>query len=120
MKTLRLHLSIGLVTFLLTMVLVPTAGAQNNGDSTAPGGVPQTFKAKCQMCHGPDGSGNTPAGKKFGAKDLKSSEVQKNTDAELTAMINKGKDKMPAYGTKLQSSEIKELVAYIRQLAKGK
>lgn len=79
-----------------------------------------TYKAKCQMCHGADGKGNTPAGQKMGAHDFGSAEVQKMSDADLTQIMEKGKGKMPAYAGKLKDSEIKELVAYVRGLGKGK
>jgi mono/diheme cytochrome c family protein len=79
-----------------------------------------TFKAKCAMCHGADGKASTPAGQKMGAHDFASPEVQKASDAELAETITKGKNKMPAYGGKLKDSEIKELVAYVRQLGKAK
>jgi mono/diheme cytochrome c family protein len=76
------------------------------------------FKSKCVMCHGEDGSGNTPSGKALKAKDLRSDEVQKNSDAELTEVVTKGRNKMPAFGQKLKSDQIQQLVAYIRHLGK--
>jgi len=79
-----------------------------------------TYKAKCAMCHGADGKAETPAGKKMGAHDFASPEVQKMSDADLTQAIEKGKNKMPAYAGKLKDSEVKELVAYVRGLGKGK
>ncbi len=79
-----------------------------------------TFKTKCAMCHGTDGKGETPAGKKMGAHDFASPEVQKESDAELAGIVGKGKNKMPAYEKTLKPEEIKDLVTYIRQLAKGK
>ena len=79
-----------------------------------------TYKAKCVMCHGADGKGETPAGKKMGAHDFASPEVQKMSDAELTQALEKGKNKMPGYAGKLKDSEIKDLVAYVRTLGKGK
>lgn len=78
------------------------------------------FKAKCAMCHGADGKGDTPVGKKMGVRDFTSAEVQKATDAELIATTTKGKNKMPAYGGKLSDGDIKDLIGYIRQLGKGK
>ncbi len=39
-------------------------------------------------------------------------------DAQLTRLITKGKGKMPAYGGKLKDTEIKDLVTYVRSLAK--
>jgi cytochrome c6 len=76
-----------------------------------------TFKSKCAMCHGADGAGTTPMGKKLKLKDLRSAEVQKKTDAELTTSINDGKVPMPAYGKTLSKEEIQGLVAYVRSIA---
>jgi mono/diheme cytochrome c family protein len=75
------------------------------------------FKSRCAMCHGEDGTGSS-IGKKMGAPDLTSVDVQKMSDAELTDVITNGKNKMPAYGKALTSEEIKGLVAYIRTLKK--
>ena len=84
--------------------------------SLADGGA--DFKAKCAMCHGPDGKGDTVMGKKFGLKDLGSAEVQKMSDADLTSTITNGKDKMPAYKGKLTDAQISDLVKYVRTLKK--
>jgi mono/diheme cytochrome c family protein len=46
--------------------------------------------------------------------------VQKQTDAELTATITNGKNKMPAYKGKLDDAQIKQLVGFVRELAKKK
>lgn len=72
-----------------------------------------TYKAKCAVCHGADGKGG-----KMGTRDFASPEVQKETDAQLVDAITKGRGKMPSYDGKLKDSEIKDLVAYIRGLAK--
>jgi cytochrome c6 len=77
-------------------------------------GSADLFKAKCAMCHGADGAGK-PAMK---TRDFSSADVQKQTDAELTAIITKGKNKMPAYETKLTKEQIAGLVAHIRTFAK--
>lgn len=79
-----------------------------------------TYKAKCAMCHGADGKGDTPVGKKMGIHDFAAPEVQKMSDEELITVTTKGKNKMPAYEKKLSDAEIKDVVSYIRQLAKGK
>jgi|1185.fasta_scaffold170997_1 mono/diheme cytochrome c family protein len=49
------------------------------------------FHANCMMCHGSDASGNTAIGKQNKIKDLKSPEVQKQSDAKLAEIISKGK-----------------------------
>lgn len=76
------------------------------------------FKSKCALCHGEDASGATPTGRALKAKDLRSEEVQKNSDAVLTEVITKGRNKMPAFGQKLKPDQIQQLVTYIRRLAK--
>jgi mono/diheme cytochrome c family protein len=76
------------------------------------------FKSKCVMCHGEDGSGNTPSGKALKAKDLRSEETQKKSDAEIAEVITKGRNKMPAFAQKLKPEQIQQLVAYVRQLPK--
>jgi mono/diheme cytochrome c family protein len=86
--------------------------------TSALAGGPDTFKAKCAMCHGADGAGKAA----MGTKDLGSAEVQKQTDAQLTEIINNGKSdgkvKMPPYAGKLSADDIKGLVAFIRTLKK--
>jgi mono/diheme cytochrome c family protein len=78
------------------------------------------YKTKCAMCHAADGSGNVPMGQKTGAHDFRSPEIQKMTDAQLTEITTKGKNKMPGYDKKLTAEEIKGLVAYVRELGKKK
>ena len=72
------------------------------------------YKANCNTCHGPTGAGDTPAGKMMKAKPLGGADVQKLSDAEITATITNGKGKMPAFGKKLSADDIKALVAYVR------
>jgi mono/diheme cytochrome c family protein len=76
------------------------------------------YKAKCASCHGADGTGATPVGKATKARDFCSDEVKKETDEEWTAIIVKGKNKMPAYDKKLTDAEIKDVVTHIRGLCK--
>jgi cytochrome c6 len=76
------------------------------------------FKAKCAGCHGPDGKGDTAAGKAVGAHDFASPDVQKMSDADLAGIISMGKNKMPAYAKTLKDADIKGLVAYVRSLGK--
>lgn len=77
-----------------------------------------TYKAKCQMCHAADGTASTPAGQKMGTRSFKDPAVVKQSDAEMLAAIEKGKNKMPAYAGKLSPADMQALVAYIRTLQK--
>ena len=94
----------------LLVVCAGSARGQNSGEAL--------FKTKCAACHGPDGKGAVPMGKTLGAKDLSSAEVQKQSDPQLTEVVTKGKNKMPAYDGKLSKEQIAQLVAYIRDLGK--
>ena len=76
------------------------------------------YKTKCAGCHAANGAGDTAAGKALKVRDLRSPDVQKQSDAELTAIITDGKNKMPAYKGKLDDGQIKSLVGYVRELAK--
>jgi mono/diheme cytochrome c family protein len=77
-----------------------------------------TYKTKCAACHGADGKGETSIGKTNEIRDLSSADVQQQSDADLTGIITTGKGKMPAYGKSLKPDQVKELVTYIRSLAK--
>ena len=110
MNSLR-NLIDGGAIIVLTIVLFVYAIPAAHADDAA------TYKAKCAACHAVDGS-PTAAGKMMGARDFRSEEDQKMSDAELTTIIAKGKNKMPAYEKQLKPDEIKGLVAYIRAMKK--
>jgi cytochrome c6 len=93
-----------------SVALAACAQAQSDGA--------KVFKANCVLCHAADGSGNTAAGKALQAKDLRSEEVQKQSDAVLIDAITNGKGKMPAFGDRISPDEVKSLVGYIRTLKK--
>lgn len=76
------------------------------------------FTSKCAACHGADAQGKTAMGAKMNIRNLVSPEVQKQSDAELSQIIAKGKNKMPAYESKLSKDDIAQLTAHIRSLAK--
>jgi len=105
----RKMLGIAAGALLLAFAFVPAA---RSDDGAA------LYKQKCAACHGADGAGQTGMGKSMKLRDLGSADVQKQSDAELTTIIAKGKNKMPAFEAKLKPEEIKSLVAYIRSLGK--
>ena len=84
--------------------------AESAGDAAA------TYKGKCASCHGADGGGQTSAGKAMKVKDLRSADVQGQSDDQLYATIAHGKGKMPGYEKSLGAAACKELVAHIRSL----
>ena len=92
----------------------PFAG---QADAIAAGQI--LFQNNCAKCHGKDGKGNTPTGKKLHVKDYTDAKVQASmTDADMTKIIKEGKKegdatKMKAY-SELSDADVKALVAYIR------
>ncbi|HEX4006548.1 MAG TPA: cytochrome c [Acidobacteriaceae bacterium] len=98
------------ILILMGMSMAVPAMAQQGGSAT--------YSAKCAMCHGADGAGNTPVGKAMKVNSFKSDADVKATDAALIATTTDGKGKMPAYSGKLTGDQIKDVVAYIRTLQK--
>jgi mono/diheme cytochrome c family protein len=100
----------------LTLFVVSIARANpapNSAVSTA------MFRAKCAMCHGPDGAGST-VGKSMNVPDLRSPAVQKLPDAQLAQIISDGKGGMPPFKNSLSEDQIHSLVSYVRSLHQKK
>lgn len=95
---------------LLGLSLAVPAMAQQGGDAI--------YKAKCAMCHGADGVGDTPVGKTMKVNSFKSDADVKSSDADLANATKNGKGKMPAYAGKLTDDQIQQVVTYIRTLQK--
>jgi mono/diheme cytochrome c family protein len=99
-----------LTVFCLTALFASPSYAQSTGQDT--------YKSKCMMCHGPDGAGNTPAGKLAKIVSYKDPSIVNKPDADLIAIIKTGKNKMPAFATKLSDDQMQAVVDYIRTLQK--
>ena len=102
------RIAIILALAVLVMMVAPAAFAD---DAAA------LYKTKCVSCHGADGKASA-IGKKMGARDLQDPEAKKMTEAQWIEITTKGKNKMPAYDKKLTADQIKELVAYMKELSK--
>jgi cytochrome c6 len=76
------------------------------------------YKAKCALCHGATGEADTPAGRAFKVPSFNSESVLKESDADLLAIANNGKGKMPAWHDKLSEDQLKGLVSFIHTLQK--
>ncbi|HZZ39883.1 MAG TPA: cytochrome c [Acidobacteriaceae bacterium] len=77
-----------------------------------------TYKAKCAMCHGADGTASTPVGKSMKLRSLRSPEDVKATDDMLFKQTREGVGKMQGYAGKMTDAQIRDVVAYIRTLQK--
>ena len=114
----NMHSLLKLRSIAAITVLIVAAAMLFYGPNAFSGPGEDLFKSKCAMCHGPDGGGNTVMGKNLKIRDLRSAEIQKQTDAQLAEVITKGKNKMPSYEQKISKEQISELVKVIRELGK--
>jgi mono/diheme cytochrome c family protein len=79
----------------------------------------KVFAAKCKSCHAAQGQGNPAIAKslKITFRDLKSAEVQKQSDAELKKLAMGGHGaKKPLKG--VTPAELDDAVAYVRSMKK--
>jgi len=95
---------------LIFLAFAHTVRAQSDGQ--------KLYDKNCAQCHGPDGSGNTTVGKAVGAKDLRSAEAKKLTDADIFKQINDGKGNMPPFGGTLNKAQIESLIPIVREFSK--
>ena len=77
------------------------------------------FDRACKSCHGADGAGNPTIAKmmKVEMKPLSSSEIQSLSDADLKAVITKGKGKMKPVAS-VTANQLDDVVAFVRTLKK--
>lgn len=84
---------------------------------------------KCAGCHGSDGSGNGPMLQEMGVTTppvpwTSKAQMAAFPDADVTKIIDQGgaaegkPPLMPAFGKQLSSTQIADVLAYIRSLAK--
>jgi mono/diheme cytochrome c family protein len=111
-------LMLGLVSGLLfgTVALVQAESKAESGD-VARGKT--LFVKYCTGCHGPEGGGD---GYKLlhgpDPANLTSPSTRKKSDAELFQTIHEGKPNMPPWKFRLSEKESRDVLAYVRTLAK--
>ena len=91
LKQITHAVAVGLVVLFASV----TSLAQSSGADT--------YKAKCQMCHG---------------AQQQMSGLRLESDDEWTQIVVKGKNKMPAFTGKLTDAQITDVVAYVHTLQK--
>ena len=109
--TARVRLFISFLAILFCSISI-SAWAQSSPGETI-------FKSKCVLCHGADGTGNTPLGKQLQAANLRSKDVQSKSNAELHKVIHDGQTNMPAFAEQLTDAQIDQVIKYVRTLGKG-
>jgi cytochrome c553 len=105
MKTTKLVMLVMTIAAALFILIPSLSWAADDGATL--------YKAKCAMCHGPDGAGK-PAMK---APSLISDEAKKLSDADLAKAVAE-KAKHPAGVKSLAADDVKAIVAHIRTLQK--
>jgi len=95
--------------------LVLMAGAMGFAQSSGEA----VYKAKCQSCHGAQGTPNPGIAKAMGVKPANDPSVKAESETQMIAFTANGKgNKMPAFKGKITDAEIKASVEYFRSLAK--
>ena len=115
------HVMFGSKILLVLFVGLAFLDASIAHANPAPGAAADsaTFRTKCAMCHGPDGSGSE-VGKSMHVPDLRSPVVQKLPDAQLAQIISDGKGGMPSFKSSLSEDQVHSLVSYIHSLRQKK
>ncbi len=74
-----------------------------------------TYKAKCQMCHGPTGTPSAGMAKAMGIKPASDPSIQALKVADIEAVVKNGKGKMkPIAG--LSDAQVKDVAAFFKTL----
>ena len=95
--------------FAPTLTLALLLGAGPAAARADDGG--QMYGKKCLACHGLDGAGDKPLGKKVGAPDLRRSAL---SQAEMERIIAEGKGRMLPYRDKLTPEQISAIAAHVK------
>ena len=84
----------------------------------------QQYEKSCNMCHGPAGKGDGPAGKMLKPPPADFATVLKGkADADTAKIIKEGgkavgkSAAMPAFGSKLKDDQLQALVEYMKGFA---
>ena len=104
-------------SILLASVTQADAESKAHGGDVARGKT--LFARYCTGCHGPEGGGD---GYRFSrgpdAANLTSPSIKKKSDAVLLKTIHEGKPNMPPWNTRLSEKESRDVLTYVRTLAK--
>jgi len=100
------------------MIVAAMIAASTGTVAVAQSSGADTYKAKCQSCHGAKGPPNPGIAKMMGVKPVSDPSVKSLSEAQMIADTTNGKGKMPAFKGKLTDAQIKDSVMYFRSLAK--
>jgi cytochrome c6 len=104
-----MNLRTGIALGALLAAAIPAVVAEPGAD---------TYKVKCQSCHGAQGTPNPGIAKAMGVKPVNDPSVKSISEGQMIAETTNGKGKMPAFKGKLTDAQIKDSVEYFRSLGK--
>ena len=79
------------------------------------------FERKCASCHNTNGDGKTITASRFPYANLIDGIWRSDGSAEaIERQIRRGRDPMPKFEGKLTDEEIRQTVAYVLELSRGK
>lgn len=104
MKTTKIAMLVLTIAVAL-FILIPSLSWAEDGAAL--------YKAKCAMCHGPDGAGK-PAAK---IPSLVSDDAKKKSDEDITKVVTTN-PKHAALAKALTADQVKAIVATVRDLQK--
>jgi mono/diheme cytochrome c family protein len=100
------------------MIVAAMIAASTGTVAVAQSSGADTYKAKCQSCHGAEGTPNPGIAKMMGVKPVSDPSVKSLSEAQMISDTANGKGKMTAFKGKLTDAQIKASVDYFRSLAK--
>jgi len=80
------------------------------------------YEKDCKSCHGPTGEGGPVKlddGTKLKVPTFREGHALRHSDADFLKQITKGGDGMPAFGEKLKTEEVNDLIKFIRHEFQG-
>ena len=76
------------------------------------------YRKHCAGCHGPEGKGDGYRLLGPGPANLTSPSTKKKSDAVLLKTIHEGKPNMPSWQLQLSEQDSRDVLAYVRTLAR--
>lgn len=98
-----------------SLIVLATAVSMAGAMSFAQSSGEATYKAKCQMCHGPTGTPSPGMAKMMGIKAVSDPAMKALTVAQVEAAVKNGEGKMkPVAG--LSDAQVKAVAEYFKTL----
>src|SRR3954454_13675578 len=106
----------GLTLLALSGVLTASAWAASSSDAQALEWGRRVYVGNCAACHGPCGRGDGSVSHIFRVRptDLSTPDMALQDDAEIDAVVSRGKKEMPKYQRLLSDADRRAVIRYMR------